>query len=278
KRHLQGVPVGRAPDDTYTDFCSQNDCYTEEPDTGVDIPSLFVGGHPVNGASNGAEIALWVDSLSVQSPVLPATSSFLAATLEDFTAHINESLIQAPETLEAKLTDFIIGFNGDWAALSEPISAYLDVFSNAYDPLFAQASLRSPQTFDPSQTLAYFLQQWMLDSRFQGILDSTDSGFVFEDSKIWPGPVSADAPRVSGSVQVVANYMTDPAIRMSGQETVIRPTGYYAPPGELITLTVPFEAVTDNLKIRIGIHRADMEAGLWSEFNRFPRISSLYDI
>ena len=29
KRHLQGVPVGRAPDDTYTDFCFQNDCFVD---------------------------------------------------------------------------------------------------------------------------------------------------------------------------------------------------------------------------------------------------------
>jgi sugar lactone lactonase YvrE len=58
---------------------------------------------------------------------------------------------------------------------------------------------------------------------------------------------------------------------------VIRPTGYYAPPGELVTLTFPSNIVNQGVKVRLGAHLGDLEV-TWTEFSRFPRVYTTYDV
>ncbi|MFT5484524.1 MAG: hypothetical protein ACI9GW_003190, partial [Halieaceae bacterium] len=66
KRHLEGVVVGRSPDQTYAQFCEEFGCFDWGlylgQDVGVDAPTLFLGGYPTMETHN-AEIDLTIDQL-----------------------------------------------------------------------------------------------------------------------------------------------------------------------------------------------------------------------
>ena len=246
-------------------------------DIGVSEPSLFVGSYPLADPYN-AEIDIFIDWLAVQSPQAGLDNESLRQILDGFTEHVNGQQVQTDEVLEEWLNEFTGGFAGDWPPIRNRVISYLAAFENAYPYLFPDNGLRSPVTFDSEQRLAYYLQQWMIDNVYQDVLDPADAGIAFEEADKFPGPVKSTAPRVSGMVEIDGTYNTDPAIQLNDQATVVRPTGYYAAPGDLISITVPQAATTADLKLRVGMHRADMEQGLWSEFNRFPRVSSVYDV
>ena len=73
-------------------------------------------------------------------------------------------------------------------------------------------------------------------------------GVVFADHTLFPGPVSAAAPRLQNATFTIdGDYQTNPGYYLNGQEMVIRPTGYYAPPGELVEVVVPAAVVNQNL-------------------------------
>lgn len=75
----------------------------------------------------------------------------------------------------------------------------------------------------------------------------------------FPGPVPADAPRVSRELTVDTH--------VPGWHS----TGLYASPGEVITVTVPAAAAGQGLAVRIGCHTDE----LWSleSWKRFPAIA-----
>lgn len=277
KQHFEGQLVGVPPFTVYAEFCERYGCYQLSLPEGMSAPQLFLGGFPDLDPHN-ATIDVAIDRLSLQSPVPETSPEILNAILTTFIGHIEGTALQPEDVLIEDYLKFVQGFYSDWENIKTNALELIAVYSAANPPLFDDDSLRSPAAFSTEGKLVYFLEQWLLDNRFQGTFDPADNGIFFEDSERWPGPVSANAPRISAAVAVDATYQSDPAVLLNQQATVIRPTGYYAPPGEAVTLTLPVAAVGDNLKIRIGIHRADMESGGYTEFNRFPRISSLYDI
>ena len=62
---------------------------------------------------------------------------------------------------------------------------------------------------------------------------------------------------------------------LNGQETVLRPTGLYVPPGEIVTISRPANQPLTNWKARIGISFIDLES-TWTVYNRFPRIGNSF--
>lgn len=277
KRHFEGQLVGVPPFDVYAEFCERYECYQLGLPDPMSAPQLFLGAFPDMDPHN-ATIDVAIDRLSLDSPVPEASPEILNAILETFIAQVEGAALQPEDVLAEGYLNFVQGFYSDWENIQTNVLELIAAYSATNPPLFDDDSLRSPATFSTEGKLVYFLQQWLLDNRFQGTFNAADEGIFFEDSERWPGSVSVNAPRISAAFDVDATYQSDPAILLNNQETVIRPTGYYAAPGEAVTLILPTAAVSDNLKIRIGIHRADMESGGHTEFNRFPRIASLYDI
>ena len=208
-------------------------------------------------------------------------------------AFLNEGLTQAINHIsgEAILPDedllgLIEGLGGeirsfeadDWPQFRTLILEYVSEYEAQYGALFRSSEMFSPDSLDTEAQLQFLLKQLAFDSAYQGSFDASDL-MVFPESEYFPGAVSPNATRLpSVTVEVDADYATDPAVFLNQQETVIRPTGHYAPPGELITVSVPPEAIGAGIKVRIGFYRGDMEAGNWPFFNRFPRISSLFDV
>ncbi len=248
--------------------------YLPGASVGVTTPSLFVGAFPEMEPHN-AEFSLSIDEFSIEAPVVGASTAELVQALELLTAHLNGDT-QGESAREQALVTVAEGFVGNWEGIRPAALAFFDSFASAERALFVDDQLRSPADFSVEEKLVYFLQQWLMDNHFQGSFDSADAGIAFADANRFPGPVRASAPRLAGAVGIDGSYATDPGYHLNDEATVIRPTGYYAAPGEVVTVTVPEAVAQAGLSLRVGFQRADMEAGLWDVFNRFPRISSRY--
>jgi len=197
-------------------------------------------------------------------------------------AHIAGDAVLAEDDLRALVEGVRLEVDAvnhdDWPQIRAGVATYVGAFEARYGALFTSPDLVNPDDFSLEGQLQFLLKQLLFDFAYQGSFDEDDLT-MFAESAYFPGPVSATAPRLLGAtVEIDGSYTTDPGVFLNQQETVIRPTGHYAPPGELVTVTVPSDLVGTEIKVRIGFYRGDMEAGFWPVFNRFPRISSLYDI
>lgn len=208
--------------------------------------------------------------------------AFLSDALAQANAHISGDSVLSDVDLQGLVEGIRAEVDAldddDWPQFRDAVFAYVAAFEARYGALFSSPDLVDPDDFSPEGQLQFLLKQLLFDLAYQGNFAEEDLT-VFAESAYFPGPVSATATRLlAATVEVDGNYATDPGVFLNQQETVIRPTGHYAPPGELVTVSVPPEAVGKDIKVRVGFYRGDMEAGFWPVFNRFPRISSLYDI
>ncbi len=222
---------------------------------------------------------LQVDYLMFASPVLSGDAGKVGTVLASLTAHM-----RGEESFSETQIDSLHGlFVANWDATSyapnkEVIHTYMDTYSDFNGALFDQLFKEAPDQFPPLEAIQYQMQQWILDNQYSPEKVGEMEGLVFKDHELFPGVVSQEAPRLaSASFTIDANYQTDPGFILNGQEEVIRPTGYYVPPGELVRVMVPNVAVGKGLTLFVGAHRKNVQE-TWNEFTRFPRIGTTYII
>ena len=248
---------------------------------GLDKLQIFAGGFPI--ADIGCcdprvhDSTLVLDYLHIMSPKTLANAGEMSALLKSMTDHINEKTILSAAELSQISQSFLTRFGGDWDSIASEAMEFLEAYSDKYPPIFDRQEL-SPSQFSPEKILAFYLQQWIFDNLFVSDTLNTVSGMRFEDADVFPGIVSTDAPRIVKSIEFDGDYVTDPGSTFNGQETVFRPTGLYVAPGEMVTLDFEASAINQGLIARIGIHRFDLEAGNFTQFSRFPRISNTFAI
>ena len=248
---------------------------------GLDKLQIFAGGFPI--ADIGCcdprvhDSTLVLDYLHIMSPKTLANAGEMSALLKSMTDHINEKTILSAAELSQISQSFLTRFGGDWDGIASEAMEFIEAYSAKYPPIFDRQELY-PSQFSPEKILAFYLQQWIFDNLFVSDTLNTVSGMRFEDADVFPGIVSTDAPRIVKSIEFDGDYVTDPGSTFNGQETVFRPTGLYVAPGEMVTLDFEASAINQGLIARIGIHRFDLEAGNYTYFSRFPRISNTFAI
>jgi len=248
---------------------------------GLDKLQIFAGGFPI--ADIGCcdprvhDSTLALDYLHIMSPKTLANAGEMSVLLKSMTDHINEKTILSAAELSQISQSFLVRFGGDWDSIASEALEFLDVYSTKYPPIFDSQQLY-PSQFSPEKILAFYLQQWIFDNLFVSETIESAAGMAFEDANVYPGIVSVEAPRIVKLIEFDGNYATDPGYAFNGQETVFRPTGLYVAPGEMVTLDFEATAINQGLVARIGIHRFDLEAGNYTYFSRFPRISNTFAI
>lgn len=94
----------------------------------------------------------------------------------------------------------------------------------------------------------------------------------------FPGPVPADSPRITRSLDLTASYAgMDSAFEYANAgEPLWLGTGIYAPPGEVMTATIPSAWAGQGLSLRVGAHTD----ALWSldEWARHPELSRVVEL
>ena len=229
---------------------------------------LWIGGHPDDDyLDHPADLQLDIDSIGLTFGSQPQDSSRLASLLDEFRG--TSSIAKQSELA----VEFISSFDFQWDEVIGPaVLNFLSAFEQE-QPLFTLRAATGLNLMTPAQRLTYTLKQWVLDD-----LSSKETGsLAFQESDSFPGAVSPRAPRREITVAIDGDYETDPNFYIASQETVLRSTGQYVAPGELVSIDIPSSAAGAGLVARVGIHYADLER-YYSEFTRFPRISRTFKL
>ena len=219
-----------------------------------------------------------IDHFKLHVPARPADIVALQTALQQMTDYIlgNISLTQAE--IDAHTTTVILNHQKSYTNAQTEIDNYLAAFEANFDALFTNRDeAPSLSSLPNEERIAYFLIQDIFDNEFVAGNMANMAGVSFREGNIYPGPVSSTAPRVNNAQAVInCTYIEDPGMQLvDGNLGVIRPIGYYAAPGELITVTVPEALVNKGIKIIAGAHT---DQSSLDGMRRLQRISKAIDI
>ncbi|MDW3191313.1 MAG: M60 family peptidase N-terminal accessory domain-containing protein [Cytophagales bacterium] len=222
---------------------------------------------------------LQVDYLVIASPVLSGDPDQVGTVIGLLTDHLQGTTTLPNETIDSLHGVFVANWDQtSYQPNKASIHTYMEAYSVVYGPIFDQPFKESPDGFHAMEAIQYQMQQWILDNQYGGSTVVEMEGLTFKDHELFPGTVSNAAPRISDATFTIdGDYQTDPGFHLNDQEEVIRPSGYYVAPGELVTITVPDAAIRQDMTLFVGAHRKNVQE-TWNEFTRYPRISTQYAI
>lgn len=218
------------------------------------------------------------DKLVFYSPRQAGNSNRVITALQAMNKHVNGSSILSVQQRIGYLNDIYLNYFNNYDLVSKEIFAYITAYEMNYPPVYQDRNLVTQIDLLPESQLLIFLEQSIFDDQYMLEKVPDLAGIVFEFSEIFPGPVSAKAKRITAeSVKINGVYSHIPAARIAADLLdVRRPTGYYAPPGEIVTITLPTSLVNAGLKVMIGAHDADHSS--LNVTNRFNRMSKTYPL
>jgi sugar lactone lactonase YvrE len=263
-------------------FFSDSHVNVETFKSSLDNQSIWMGTDKYNRMSNG-ETGVYakvnIDKLSFYDAIPPGDPAVIDTILTSFTNQMNGTISLSNAERETLYSDFVDNWDkNSYAPNEDIITSYLAVYNSQNGAIFDSEVKITLSSMFIEQRIQYTLQQWIIDNLYTTSNTSKMVGVTFSDHVVFPGAVDSSAPRVSDvSFNVDGFYKTDPGFTLNDQDRVIRPTGYYAAPGELVTLTFPNNVVNQGVKVRVGAHLGDLEV-TWTQFSRFPRIYTTYDV
>ena len=226
---------------------------------------------------NGFTSTALVDNLKIYSPKSNTLLSELTTALNAMTNHINGSSPLSESQLQKYLTDIQLNYSGNFIAAKSDILEYLNAYENKYEPVFANGNQAMFAELPVETQTLIFLQQAIFDEEYNSNAEEME-GIKFEFSEVFPGKVKDSSPRINdASVEINGTYnVIHGARHLNDTWDAKRPTGHYAPPGELITITIPTNHVDKGMSVMIGAHERD-HSNL-SQTNRFLRISNRFGL
>jgi len=218
-----------------------------------------------------------LDNLKIYSPKSNALLSELTTALNAMTNHVNGSSPLTESQLQKYLTDIQLNYSGNFTDAKSDIFEFLNAYEDKYEPVFADGNQAVFSELPIETQTLIFLQQAIFDEEYKSNADEME-GIKFEFSEVFPGKVSNSAQRVNdASVEIDGTYnVIHGARHLNDTWDAKRPTGHYAPPGELITITIPTNHVDKGISVMIGAHERD-HSNL-SQTNRFLRISNRFNL
>lgn len=237
---------------------------------------ILIGGESPSEAQWDAR-AMHVDNVAIYSPRFFAPTE-LSAAFSELTSHVD-----GQTTLSASRLGELFDLMGtDLPDPIDPIRSEAMGFLAAYEanrpPLFESDDRvrRTDMPFDDQ--IAYFIQDRIQASDFVNDRVADHAHIKFEAREAFPGVIDASEPRI-GSAQVTwdGTYQLNPKIILTASEFVVRPSGYWAPAGELITVEMPQEAVDSGVSILVGAHYRIVTDDLETQ-NRFHDIGTEFPV
>ena len=213
-----------------------------------------------------------IDHLKLFSPREPGNPDLVTDALEGFTDHLQEIHTLSEQQQDELYRQFLHNWDDNYALHASTILEFLSASEASEGAIFSEPKKINTAMMSYAHRIQYILQQWMLDNLYNRYDMSDMEGVAFIDRKVFPGDVSPGAPRTENATFTIdGNYNNNPAFTLNDDNRVVRPTGYFVPAGELVTLTIPEEIRNKDVNIRIGAHQFNPEVS-WTRFNRFPRI------
>lgn len=243
----------------------------------------YFGWHEGQDSDMDSDPGIWtstlsMDELSFFSPRQAGNTSIVVSALQAMTAHVDGSNPLSLAQRNTHLNELYLNYFNNHDLVSSEVFDYLSAYENNYPPVYSNRGPVVITSLEPESQLLVFLQQSIFDNEYTLDNVSNLTGIVYEFSEIFPGPVADNAVRVNNAtVEINGTHTYDPAARVVVDiGNVKRPMGYYAPPGEIVTIEIPANMVNEGLSIMIGAHEDDHSS--LSETNRFNRISKTYPL
>jgi len=240
--------------------------------------------------SNLAEV--YFDNVLVQSPKVAGDVEQLKATLNILSSHLEGKSTLSEVELESQLLSLRQNLNGtNLADFSTEAKRFIDAHGEVFGAIYKiQYRFNLDNVvYDelPAVSKAYVdLGVWILDEGLTTENTSSAEGITLIEHNQFPGALPENAQRIEkGVANIRAQYVRDPGYLMGGMKQepdselaayLYRPTGYYAPAGEIVSVTVDPKLVNSGLHIRVGAH-ADNHMVLAST-SRFPVLSADFRI
>lgn len=240
-------------------------------DDGVGSYQVFFKGKLIASGGEFAQAAIH------EANCIPDTLEILTA-LQAMIAHVNNTKPLTLAQREAYHFDIIWDFMDIFPVIASDVYKYINAYEINYPVIFQDRSLATISQLAPETRLLIAFEQYILDAQCTSEKIDQLKGIVFEFSTIYPGPVSPTAPRIPNAILPVngTHVHIPAAITAYDQDPAKRPTGYYAPPGEVVTILIPPSLTGAGLIAQIGAHDADLSK--LTSVNRLERITVDYPL
>ncbi|MDE1045431.1 MAG: M60 family metallopeptidase, partial [Nitrospinaceae bacterium] len=254
--------------------------------------SFYIGVDPVQISTTGqdevydgihdpSETNISIDYLKFQfqdQSTLVGDSEVIRDLLVKFTQYVSGALDLSNDQQKALIVAYSLEWDGSYEQVKTEVSNYLAAFDASRQVLFSKTRAEiDPRTMGYPEQLAFNLRQWIHDELFKIGNISAVAGVNFPSAEVFPGLPKNGAPRVASvDVSVNGSYVSDKAVGNEDARHAIRLTGFYAAPGEVITLEFDSSSVGKGLNIVVGAHIFDTEGR--QKFNRFPRVSKTFPV
>ncbi|MEM1125961.1 MAG: M60 family metallopeptidase [Bacteroidota bacterium] len=249
-----------------------------------------IGAEPYWGENNTAETTgeVYLDNLRISSPRPAGDVSAAAAILDQLSDDLEGRTELTPEAAEALTNQLRLNLTGATLDQVGPaVRRFIDAHNAVHEPFFiADEQFRTYADLNPASRAYVELGAWLVRDGLTAANVGLAEGLIFPEHEFFPGAVPAEAERVqNGSVEVNATYLRYPWYNLGGMlvdpnnelaASVYRPTGFYAPAGELVRITVDPLLVNSGLHIRVGAHT--MDHMVFTESDRMPVLSIDYRI
>tara|TARA_R110002072_G_scaffold295520_1_gene466538 strand:- start:2533 stop:6189 length:3657 start_codon:yes stop_codon:yes gene_type:complete len=221
--------------------------------------------------------AFLIDNLKIYAPKKAGDSQITKEIIQIFNGYISGERPLSSSEKKDYYVALLDNWTNDYDPIYSEVKSYIANYESLYEPIFKRQTEVNINELPEETQLQYLLQQTLHDYYFtkENIKKDSFDPYIFEDSKIWPGTVSSIAPRQTVSIKLDGTYNTNDKFHLNGQTEVIRMTGYYAAPGEIITVTIPIENINSKLKVVIGSSEFDVEG---REINRFARVTKQFTL
>ncbi len=220
-----------------------------------------------------------IDHIKIYNPIYDGNHMLVSDALDGMIAHMNGTNILSENQQKALLTTIVNEWDDDtYLAIIPKVLDYLSTYEQEEGRVFEfYTEYIDPKEEPIAKALQFMLIQYSLDNMYTATTVTDMAGISFLDHEIFPGSVASSAPRVTGSVSIDGDYNTNPGYYLNNQEFVIRPTGYYAAPGEMVDVSLPNSLVNQGVVIHVGAHYVDLRED-YRGFQRFPIMATKYPV
>ncbi len=225
------------------------------------------------------DVHIDIDNLEINAPI-SADENVINAAFTSLTREMNgETSLSENEKKNLKQEIINNLYYVDYENIREALFQYTSTYENLNPPLYQDGIARTFEELPLHDQVLQFSQAYIFETQFvSGNIDKV-AGVKYEHHEVIPGKVSESAVVVAeASVNLDGTYNRDIAAELSAQEFVVRPTGFFLPAGDIVTVSVPSSSVNKGLSIVVGAQFRNMDYDYLTVVNRFPDISAEYKL
>ena len=223
-------------------------------------------------------VGMFMRNFSSSSPIPEGSQSDVNSGLQALVNHMTGESILDQSGLTQSMEMVMMNLDVPWNSISSNAKLYVDTYSSVEGLIFQPGERWLPSADEPLKYLAFTIQLVIMESAFMPENIAQTEGIQFADAQNFPGLVKADASRVTDGTSLVrGTYVTDPGRSFGGDEKLVQPTGYFAPAGEIVTITIPPENVDGNFVVWVGAHQDDLRYSS-QEYARLPMVATSFPI